>query len=196
MTSDLTAETGRPPPPPPDPAEARRIGMDSGALERLYRAHLDDVLAYLSRRCTDPHDVADLVAETFLVAIDSAGRYDPRRGRPVAWLIGIARHVFLRHVRDVATARRAAVRIEGRRLLDEEDVATLEDRIDAERLAQRVLGNLSALTTRERELVELVDLAGLTPAEAAATLHIPAGVARVRLHRAHTRLKKLGNPDG
>lgn len=195
MTEDLRAEptVDRS---PPDPADVRRIGMDHDALERLYRAHLDDVLAYLSRRCTDPHQVADLAAETFLLAVDSARRFDPKRGRPVAWLIGIARHVFLRHVRGKATERRATDRLEGRRLLDAEDICRLEERIDAERRAQRLLGNLDTLTDRERELVELVDLAGLSTSEAAAALRISAGVVRVRLHRAHTRLRKLETQDG
>ena len=42
----------------------------------------------------------------------------------------------------------------------------------------------------ERTAVELVDLAGLTPKEAAAALGVPRGVLRVRLFRARARLRR------
>ncbi|MEJ3653329.1 sigma-70 family RNA polymerase sigma factor [Actinomycetes bacterium KLBMP 9759] len=177
---------------PPDPAlddVVVRIGTDPQALDLLYRAHVDDVIGYLARRCPDAHDVADLTADTFVTAIDTAHRFDPRRGRPVAWLLGIARHVLLRHLRSRATERRAVARISGRRLLDTSDIHRLEERIDAERRAQRLLGDLDRLSAREREVVELVDRAGLTTPEAARALGVTTGVVRIRRHRAHTRLR-------
>ena len=48
------------------------------------------------------------------------------------------------------------------------------------------LGQLSA---EDRELVTLIAWEGLTPAQAAAALGVPPGTARVRLHRARTRLR-------
>ncbi|WP_232667723.1 RNA polymerase sigma factor [Pseudonocardia sp. TRM90224] len=189
---------------PPDPAvldpafpdtAVARIGSDRHALDQLYRAHVDDVISYLARRCPDPHDVADLTADTFVTAIDTAHRFDPRRGRPVAWLLGVARHVLLRHFRTRATERRAVARISGRRLLDTSDIHRLEERIDAERRAQRLLGDLDRLSAREREVVELVDRAGLTTAEAAQALGVTTGVVRIRRHRAHTRLRTSKGPS-
>lgn len=191
MTHDRVADLDRS---PPDPVAA--IRSDPRTLERFYRAHVDDVIGYFARRCTSPHDVADLTADTFVAAIDSAHRYDPRRARPIGWLMGIAHHVLLRQIRGRSTERRAVVRLAGRRLLDNTDIQRLEERIDAERRAQRILGDVAALTAKEREIVELVDGAGLTVTEAADALGVPAGVARVRRHRAHTRLKKRGNSDG
>lgn len=174
---------------PPDPVAVPRIGTDPNVLERFYRAHVDDVIGFLARRCPSAHDVADLTADTFLTAIDAAAGYDPHRGRPIAWLLGIARNVLLRHLRTRATERRGVARICGRRLLDPDDIQRLEERIDAERRAQRLLGDLDELTGREREVLELVDRAGLTIAEAARALGVTTGVVRIRRHRAHTRLR-------
>jgi DNA-directed RNA polymerase specialized sigma24 family protein len=42
----------------------------------------------VARLGTDP--AADLVAEVFLAVIESADRYDPDRGEPIAWVMGIA----------------------------------------------------------------------------------------------------------
>lgn len=177
--------------PPDAAARTAVIGSDPEALDCFYRAHVDDVIAYFARRCSSPHDVADLTAETFVAAIDAAVRYDPRRGRPIAWLIGIARLVWLRHLRSRATERRAMARISGRRLLDDSDIQRLEERIDAAQRAKRLAVGFAALTEREREVVDLVDGAGFTHAEAASALGISGGVLRIRLHRAHNRIKRM-----
>jgi RNA polymerase sigma-70 factor (ECF subfamily) len=187
MTDDLATDLRRA---PVDSARVCAAGVDPRVLDQLYRAHVDDVIAYFARRCDSPHDVADLTAETFLAAMESAARYDPRLGRPVAWLLGIARHCLHRQFRRHSAERRLAARISGRRLLDSADIQRLEERIDAERRAHQLTGHLATLTAREREAVELVDLAGLTIPEAAAALRITSGVLRIRLHRAHTRIRK------
>jgi RNA polymerase sigma factor (sigma-70 family) len=172
-----------------DAADTRHIGRDRAALERFYLAHYDDLVAYFTRRVDSPHDVADLVADTFLAALASADGYDPAKGRPLSWLIGIGHNVWRRTVRRRTVDRLASGRVVGRRLLDADDIARLEERIDAERRAATALGFLRHLTPAEREVVELVDLTGLTPAEAARATGVPPGLARIRLHRARRKLR-------
>jgi DNA-directed RNA polymerase specialized sigma24 family protein len=62
--------------------------------ERLYRANVEAVTAYFARRSADPHVVADLTADTFVVVITSFGSFDRRKGTVRAWVFGIARHVY------------------------------------------------------------------------------------------------------
>ncbi|TQS41777.1 RNA polymerase sigma factor [Cryptosporangium phraense] len=195
MTDTLRAEVrppARPPAasagPPPD-VDTRRIGHDAAALERFYRAHYDEIVRYFSRRLTDPHDVADLVADTFLAAVESASTFDPRRGRPLPWLIGIAHNRLRRFHRDRTSDHRTMGRIIGRRLLEPDDVADLEARIDAERRGAGAVGLLAALPESQRQVVELVDVHGLTPAEAARVTGVGAGLVYVRLHRGRTALR-------
>ena len=165
------------------------IGRDKAVLERFYRAYYDEVVRYLSRRVTDPQDVADLVADTFLAAMVSAARFDPARGRVVPWLIGIA-HNQVRHFQRWRHRHHDAVeRAMARPALDGDDIAELERRIDAEAHGAHVLRLVGRLPERQRELVALVDIQGLTPAEAARVLGITAGLARIRLHRARAALR-------
>jgi len=174
---------------PADPEDVRRIGRDPLALEAFYTAHYDAVVRYLARRLDDPHDVADLVADTFLTALDGAAGFDPARGRPLAWLLGIA-HNTLRHwYRSRRADRQAVTRLSGRRLLDSEDILRLEERIDAERQATRARGAYDSLAPTDRELLDLVELTGLTPREAAQAMGLPQALVRVRLFRARTRLR-------
>jgi RNA polymerase sigma-70 factor (ECF subfamily) len=52
------------------------------------------------------------------------------------------------------------------------------------------------LSAPERSAVELVDLAGLTPKEAAAALGVTRVVLRQRLSRGRARLRKEADSDG
>jgi RNA polymerase sigma-70 factor (ECF subfamily) len=172
-----------------EPERTRHIGRDPAALEAFYRAHYDQLLRYFTSRVSDPHDVADLVADTFVGAIAAARSYDPRRGRPIAWLFGIAHNVHRRSYRRRDADQRVASRVAGRRLLDDEDISRIEEQIDAERrLAGRQL--LDGLSATERELVELVELDGFTPQEAAQATGVTSAVARIRLFRARAKLRQ------
>ncbi len=63
------------------------------AWHALYDAYAQRVWRYVARRMgNDSADVADVVQETFLWAARSAGRYDPQRGSPWFWLVGITRN--------------------------------------------------------------------------------------------------------
>lgn len=163
--------------------DVHRIGSDADALEAFYREHLDAVQRFVARRVADPHLAADLTADIFVAAIEAAGTYRPDRGRPIAWLYGIARNVVSGEARRRGRHARAVRRISGRRLLDADSVARIEDRLDAERQARALYEGLAALPARDRALLELVAIDGLSISEAAAALGMTPGSARVRLHR-------------
>jgi RNA polymerase sigma factor (sigma-70 family) len=170
----------------------RRPAADAGAtaeFERLYRANVDAVTAYFARRSADPQVVADLTADTFVAAITGFGSFDPRKGTARAWVFGIARRVYAAHC-ETYRQQHKIQRLAGRRDLDQDQVAELLDRIDAERAGRHLLTGLALLPERDRAVVELVDIAGLRPNEAAAALGLPPGTARMRLMRARARLRK------
>lgn len=84
----------------PDRPPGTAIGRDPDAFEAFYREHLGVVRRFVARRVGDVEQAADLTADVFVKAIESADRYDPSLGPPGAWLIGIARHVVAAHLRD------------------------------------------------------------------------------------------------
>jgi len=173
------------------PADVALIGRDPDAFEVFYREHVAAVGRFVARRVDDPHLAADLTADIFLAAIDAAHSYRPDRGSPLGWLYGIARNVLADRVRRRAREHRAVQRAGGRRPLEADAIARLEERIDAERAVREVLHVLDALPDRDRRLFELVALDGLTIADAAAVLGVRPGTARVRLHRTRARVDRL-----
>ena len=172
-----------------DPNELPRIAYDPATLEAFYRAHVEAVEQFVVRRVNDPYLAADLTADVFVAAIEAAGSYRPDRGQPVAWLFGIARNVVAAEHRRAARERRANARIEGRRLLDDDDVERLQQRIDAAAGARALFATVARLPEREREVLELVALDDLTVSEAAAVLGLRRVTARVRLHRARAAVR-------
>jgi RNA polymerase sigma-70 factor, ECF subfamily len=147
---------------------------------RLYREHAREILGYALRRCADPEDAADVVAETFLAAWRRLPDV-PHGAEGRLWLFGTARLV-------VANQRRGARR---RNRLTEHLRAELRRRLPAEAPADPsgILEALTELEESDRELLMLVGWEELTPAQAAQVLGITALAARSRLHRARRRLR-------
>ena len=165
------------------------------SFERVYRANVTAISAYFERRCEDPQQVADLTSETFLEAMRHFGAFDPRRGTVRAWLFGIARHQFARHCEQVARGRALEERVRGAALLAEDVREEIEGRIDAQRVGRELLTRCAEMSELDRSAIELVDLAGLTPAEAASALEVRPATLRVRLFRARARLRKEFSDD-
>lgn len=188
--SETTAETEQPPRARRDAGTAGSTGL-AAEFEQVYRAHVHEVTAYFARRTADPQTIGDLTAETFVQAITSFATFDPARGSPRGWLFGIARRVFAQYCERVSRGRDVTVRLAGRRELDVDEAAELVVRIDAERQGKALVDGMATLTAADREAVELVDIAGLERAEAAAALGISSGALRIRLFRARTKLRKI-----
>lgn len=183
---------------PERPPETRDDAAPTGLaaeFEQTYRAHVHQVTAYFAHRTADPQTVADLTADTFVQAIKSFATFDPARGSPRSWLFGIARRVFAQHCQQASRGRDTLLRLAGHRQLDMDEAAELVLRIDAERAGRALVEGLAVLAQSDREVIELVDIAGLDRKEAAAALGISLGALRIRLFRARGKLRKAAGED-
>jgi RNA polymerase sigma factor (sigma-70 family) len=158
--------------------------------EQVYLRNVDVLMGYFARRCREPQTVADLTSETFVRAMDGFAGFDPRRGSDRAWLFGIAARVFARHCEQSAAGRDAVARLGGHRALALDEIEDLAGRIDAEREGAALMRRCARLPAVERAAIELVDLDGLTPQEAAVALGVSRVAFRKRLSRARSRLRK------
>jgi RNA polymerase sigma-70 factor, ECF subfamily len=146
----------------------------------LYRDHARGILGYALRRCSDPEDAADVVAETFLAAWRRLSDV-PLGEEGRLWLYGTARLV-------VANQHRGERR---RSRLSEQLRAQLRGQLPAQVAEDPtgILEALGALEEADRELLMLVGWEELTPAQAARVLGVTPLAARSRLHRARRRLR-------
>jgi RNA polymerase sigma-70 factor (ECF subfamily) len=158
--------------------------------EQVYLRNVDVLMGFFARRCREPQTVADLTSETFVRAIEGFAGFDPGRGSDRAWLFGIAARVFARHCDQSAGGRDAVARLGGHRPLDQDEIEELAGRIDAEREGAALMGRYARMPALERAAIELVDLEGLSPLEAARALGVSRVAFRKRLSRARSRLRK------
>lgn len=169
---------------------------DPAAFELFYRRHVDSVVRFASRRLTQPADVADLTADTFVAALTSAAAYRPERGEPGAWLIGIAARLLANKQRRRAREAGAIGRLRGRELLDEDDTESLERQLEASAVAPDLREALSRVSSGAREVLLLVGT-GFSPSEAAAAIGVSPVAFRMRLLRARRALARaLGQRQG
>jgi RNA polymerase sigma factor (sigma-70 family) len=153
---------------------------------RLFDRHSRPLHRYLARRVGDAAD--DVVAETFLVALQTRGNYDPTRGTARSWLYGIATNLLRRHLRQEVRGLHATARATGNTTTDGHE-ARVAERVDAEVRAQRLAGALAELEAGDRDVLLLTSWAGLDSNEVAEALGIPVGTVRSRLHRVRRRLR-------
>ena len=71
----------------------RRVqARDEAALAALYDEYGGLVYTLALRIVGDRHLAQEVLQDTFLRCWEGAEQYDPARGRPAAWLLGVARN--------------------------------------------------------------------------------------------------------
>jgi RNA polymerase sigma factor (sigma-70 family) len=167
------------------------LDVNPAAFELFYRRHVDRVIGFAARRLPEAADVADVVATTFLTVLTSSASYDPQRGDPTAWLLGITHRLIAGSARGSRKRAALVTKIAGSRLLDGDDIDRLEERIHAEQSAPAVMEAVDRLKPNARDALLLVGVEGLTPTEAAQVLGITPANFRMRLSAARRSLDRL-----
>ncbi len=146
--------------------------------ELFYRANVGGVTAFFARRCSEAQLVADLTSEVFLQALASLDSFDSDRVTARGWLFGIVRRVWAQHCERAARSREAITALAAHRQLGDDEIDDIAMRVDAQRSARELLAGWERLSDLERAAVELVDLTGLEPREAASVLDLSRRAAR------------------
>jgi RNA polymerase sigma factor (sigma-70 family) len=156
----------------------------------LYARHFPAVYRYVAGRL-GPDAADDLAAETFLAAFRRRHRFDPARGAVRPWLFGMATNLVAQHHRAESRWYAALARAGADPLIAPSSSAGDEDRI-ADRVAASqarpaLAAVLGRLPDRDRDVLLLVAVGGLSYAEAAFALGIPEGTVGSRLNRARRK---------
>lgn len=179
----------------PDTAElvaliARIQREDAAALGALYDRTSGRVYGLALRIVRAPAAAEEIVEDVFFQIWQQAARYDPARGRPLAWMLTIARSRALDHLRR---ADPATLHPEPEILMrpDDADEAALnpQNLLSACRNHALLHAALAALDPLPRQLLALVFFRGLTHEEVAEQAGLPLGTVKSHVRRALLSLR-------
>ena len=169
---------------------ARIAQGDREAFGRFYDAFAGLALGLIRRILRDPAASEEVLQEVFWQIWQEAGRYDPRRGSPEAWVV-------------MRSKSRAIDRLRAMRRREKTFVAPLDESVtrSAEAPGENpgvaaetrglVRSVLDELPEAQRRVVELAFFEGLTQSEIASRLGEPLGTVKTRARLGLERLKGL-----
>lgn len=171
-----------------EPLLRKIAGGDARALRVLYDRCASLTLALAVRILRSRAEAEEVVQEAFLEAWRSAGRYDPRRGTAISWILSIARSRALDRVRSRGAAARAID------ALGREEPAPMPMPVESAEARQdrdRIRASLSALPADQRNVLELAYFEGLTQTEIAERTGTALGTVKTRCRLALQKLAQL-----
>lgn len=170
------------------------VDRDERALTALYDATMSRVYGIVLRVVRRAALAEEVVEETYFQVWRQAARFDAARGRPLTWLLGMARSRAIDALRREARFQHES--------LDDESVAALpgnqpaaDELLDAAREHADLHRALMLLNTQPRQLVAMAFFKGLSHEEIASQTALPLGTVKSQIRRALITLR-LALGDG
>jgi RNA polymerase sigma-70 factor, ECF subfamily len=171
-----------------DEVDARRLldrvaRGDREAFEVFYDSYGARVMAMVRRQVGVRQMAEELVQDVFVAVWLGARGYRADMGDPGQWLLGIARHKLQDHWRRLRGLMRMMEAQAEQGLLERRMVDA-----DVRLLIEEALTHLPA---DQRRALDLIYTGGLTFAETARALGVPAGTVKSRVHAALLTLRSF-----
>ena len=173
-----------------DNSLVRRICLrDSIAMETFYKRHASSIYSFAFRRMNDAALADEVVNDTLLQAWFSASTF-AGQSSPKTWLLGIAKNKIL-------DALRCKGKLEARQqdTSDEEQQAFADTapgayaQLLAKQQGQHLSQCFDELPAEQRDCMHLSFVEGLSLAEIAQVMTIPANTVATRIHHAKRKLR-------
>lgn len=167
----------------------RMAGGDEYALQTFYDQTSRLVYGLLLRILSETGPAEEVLLDVYMQVWRQAERYDRARGKPLAWVVTIARS---RAIDRLRSARQEQMRRES---LDATEYAAnltagFEDPTVAPERQRVVKAALEALPAEQREVIEMAYYLGLSHSEIAARLGQPLGTVKTRTRLGMMKLRE------
>lgn len=167
-----------------------------GALRELYSRHAQMLRGMIGSVVREESDAEDVLQESFLQIWREAARYSAEAGKPLGWVVTIARRRAIDRVRRRACYQRAKERFE-----EESKPAAnfgpphaMAGEITQNDLRRFLGRQMENLPNEQREAIELAYFGGLSQREIAATTRTPLGTVKTRLQLGLRKLTQCIRP--
>jgi RNA polymerase sigma factor (sigma-70 family) len=176
---------------------ARIAEHDQGALAELYDATLARVYALVQRVLRQPALAEEVVEDTYFQVWRQAPRFDAARGRPLTWLLGMARSRAIDALRREARFRHESLDDDEGAAIDIADPAPqADDLLEVARGHAELQRALMQLNAQPRQLVALAFFRGLSHEAIAEQTRLPLGTVKSQIRRALQALRQTLGEGG
>jgi RNA polymerase sigma-70 factor, ECF subfamily len=152
------------------------------ALAALYDRHGKRLRATIDGVVHEEAEADDVLQEIFLQIWDEAGRYSPKAGKPLGWMVTIARRRAIDRLRRRQAYSRVRERYQKRVTHEASNSPRQADEVFILNDLRRFLRECMRILPRlQREALELAFFKGLSHREIAAATHAPLGTVKTRL---------------
>lgn len=159
---------------------------DDNAFEELYYLTYKPMYAFILSMTLNREDAEDILQETY-IKIRGACHLYHERGNPMAWMMKIAKNLYLMKLRS--EKRQKTVNIDDCRIEDYrnelslEQISVTEDRLLLEQLFQNISGE-------DRDIIIMHVVMGMKHREIAELLDMQIGTVLSKYHRSMKLLKR------
>jgi RNA polymerase sigma-70 factor (ECF subfamily) len=166
------------------------------ALKELYSRYSRSLRALIGSVVHEESEADDVLQESFLQIWREAHHYSPKAGKPLGWVITIARRRAIDRVRRRDSYRRAKQRFEDTIKPQAQTPRTggTDAEVTQSDLRQFLGRQMELLPPVQREAVELAYFRGMSQREIAATTNTPLGTVKTRLQLGLRKLTQCIRP--
>lgn len=171
-------------------------GREQLALNELAVRYGKMLKAVVTHVVHEDAEADDVLQEIFLQIWKEAGNYSPRAGKPLGWVVTLARRRAIDRLRRRQAYGRAKDRFEEH--IEQQPDAWVRNGIDAELirldLSRFLHRHMQSLPEHQREAIELSYFKGLSQREIASRTKTPLGTVKTRLELGLRKLTSCVRP--
>jgi len=164
------------------------------ALRRLYKRYQAVLHAVAMRVLHDETDTEEVLQDVFVQLWQKPEKYSVQKGKPLGWLITLARRRAIDRVRQRMAYRRATERFElacRNRTPVFEDSHTVDRGAEQTDLREYLENVIGRLPPAQKEAIECTFFRGMSQRQIAAARHLPLGTVKTRIELGLRRLSGM-----
>jgi RNA polymerase sigma-70 factor, ECF subfamily len=170
----------------------RMASKDAGALDVFYSRYNRLAFSLVLRIVGNREDAEDVLTDVFWQVWQQSPRYDSSRGKPVAWLLTIARTRAIDRLRSSGRHQSQTNDFDEQR--DLPPAAAGPDPFVLTGTRQAVQDALQTLPEQQRILLEMAYFQGMSHTEIASAVGQPLGTVKDRIRTGMMHLRKRLRP--
>jgi RNA polymerase sigma-70 factor, ECF subfamily len=157
---------------------------DVGALGKLYDRHAPLMHSVLTQKLGNPSESQDIVHDVFVKLHTKSALYNPALGKPVAWLLTMARNTAIDKLRKRSTHQKYL----NKQMEEVEQTVPAHEGPHKDEL-ELLRYCVSILPGQQRDTLQLAYFSGLTQQEIAEQIMQPLGSVKAWIRRGLLKLR-------